>query len=184
MSEKSISLVMNSRAVGEIVFTESPPSFELIRTACGTSMLIPASVILRWNDRAEPCPVVKHLRVIVSADMPDGGKLEFARIRDDKIYIGTTSSTDHPQPAELVWPNLEASLAAIQRNGEQGVPSLNLIVSCELYAIVRVLAKTPPNVIMTQHPTCDVLSYPHAVSKTITIKYPFDIWEQMKKATL
>lgn len=184
MAEKIVSLERHDKIVGEIVFDETPVSLELSDTAYGLNLMIPAAVVLRWNDREQPCPLFTNLRVVISTEIEPGKKVELGRVRDDSVYFGTTSAKDHPEVAELVWMDVLPALVFMQHKKPDQSSRLDLLVRGELYSIANVVAATPPNVVRMQEGVCGVLSYPTKIVKTLGLTYPTDVWNQMIKTAL
>jgi hypothetical protein len=184
MAEKNVPLVVNDTSVGEVIFDESPTSLELIRTAYGSNLRIPTYVVLRWNDRAQPCPLMTNLRVVMSIDTGASKSLEVGRLTDDLMYSGTTSAKDHRMDAELFWINIAPALAAIRKIYDNDSPKLNLAVSCNVNFLVRVIGATPSNVVMVDQLTYSVLSFPRQIRSTLQLKYPQDTWNNMLQAAL
>lgn len=183
MAEKTISLQRHDRILGEIIFYESPASLELSKTAYGLNLTIPAAVVLRWNDREQPCPLFTNLRAVISVETKTGEKIELGRVNDDSIYSGTTSGgKDHPQAAELLWINVLPALVFVQHNRPNGSPRLDLWVRGELYYLANVVAATPPNVITTQEAVSSVLSYPTKILQSISLTYPKSVWDKLIQA--
>lgn len=183
MAEKTISLQRHDRILGEIIFYESPVSLEVSRTAYGLNLKIPAAVVLRWNDREQPCPLFTNLRVVISMETKSGERVELGRIKDDSIYSGTTSvGKDHPEAAELLWMNVLPALVFVQHNGPGESPLLDLLVRGELYYLANVVAATPPGVVRMQEAVSIVLSYPTKIVQSLSLTYPKDVWNKMIQA--
>lgn len=184
MAEKSVPLVVNETNVGDIIFDETPTSLELVRSAYGSNVTIPTYVVLRWNDRTQPCPLMTNLRVVMSIDTRPGESLEIGRLNDNSMYFGSQSARDHRTAAELIWVNVAPALAAIRKTYNNDPPNLNLAVSCSLNLIVRVIGETPSNVVMVNPLIYSVLSFPRQIRSTLQLKYPKDTWSNMLQAAL
>jgi hypothetical protein len=183
MAEKKVELKIRDVIVGAVIFDESPPSLEIIRTAAGVNLIIPAAVSLMWNDRKQPCPVLKTLRAVIFSSNQLGAGVELGRVRDDSVYFGVTSTERVADKADLLWMNILPALVYIEEHRGSELPKLRFDVRGELYYRVRVVGAPRRDVMYEEPPSYDVLTPPYEFFSSVEVTYPKEVWEKMVQST-
>lgn len=165
-----IEITIGGTRVGEVAFIQDPPQLEVLRTAAGFNLTIPANITLELADSSQPCPLLSNLHGVISSAVTSGAQRELGIIRDYRLYMG--ASLKWSGDAHLTWSGSVSALLLFEKLRETRLPRLSIDLHGEVCWLL-------PNSKGRNVDRGRTRTEPRLLSGSVDITYPTEVWVKM-----